>query len=92
MEGIAVEYGNGANMAAGGVLSMRWYEILWRSRGFYEGIVHRRVYSLSGVRGDAVIGCVGIGVDIDDMCDGFIVDRVLMEWRVMVDALNGMTR
>lgn len=93
MEGISVEYGNGANIAAGGALSMRWYEIQWRaSEGYYQGVVHRRVYSLSGVRGDAVIGYVGIGVDIDDMCDGFIVDRVLMEWRVMVDALNGMTR
>lgn len=56
----------------------------------YEGVVHRRVYSLNGVRGDMVVGYVGIGVDIDDTCDGFIVDRVLMEWRKMVEALNGM--
>lgn len=95
MEGIAVEYGNGANMARGGVLSMRWYEIQWRTRGFegrgfYEGVVHKRVHSLSGVRGDAVIGYVGIGVDIDETCDGFIVDRVMMEWRKVVGALNEM--
>jgi len=99
MAGISIAYGNGESMAAGGVLSMRWYEIQWRSRGstgsrgfegrgLYEGVVHKRVYNLSGVRGDAVIGYVGIGVDIDDTCDGFIVDRVLMEWLKVVGALN----
>lgn len=95
MEGISMAYGNGENMAAGGVLSMRWYEIQWRTKGFegrglYEGVVHRRVYSLDGVRGSEVVGYVGIGVDIDGTCDGSIVDRVLMEWRVVVGALNGM--
>lgn len=86
---------DGENMAHGGVLSMRWYEISWRDRGFegrglYEGVVHRRVYSLDGVRGSEVVGYVGIGVDIDGACDGFIVDRVMMEWRVMVEGLNSM--
>lgn len=95
MESVSVAYGNGENMAHGGVLSMRWYEISWRDRGFegrglYEGVVHRRVYSLDGVRGSEVVGYVGIGVDIDGACDGFIVDRVMMEWRVMVEGLNGM--
>lgn len=89
MESMSMAYGNGENMAAGGALSMRWYEIQWRaSEGYYQGVVHRRVYSLSGVRGDAVIGYVGIGVDIDDTCDGFIIDRVLMEWHKMVQALS----
>ena len=55
-----------------------------------RGVVHKRVYSLSGVRSSGVVGYVGIGVDIDDVCDGFIVDRVMMEWRVMVEGLNGM--
>ena len=95
MESVSVAYGNGENMAHGGVLSMRWYEISWRDRGFegrglYEGVVHKRIYSLSGVRSSGVVGYVGIGVDIDDVCDGFIVDRVMMEWRVMVEGLNGM--
>lgn len=95
MESVSVAYGNGENMAHGGVLSMRWYEISWRDRGFegrglYEGVVHKRVYSLSGVRSSGVVGYVGIGVDIDDACDGFIVDRVLMEWRVVVEGLNGI--
>lgn len=90
MESVSVAYGNGENMASGGVLSMRWYEIQWRDRGLYEGVVHKRIYSLDGVRGDMVIGYVGIGVDIDGVCDGFIVDRVMMEWRVVVGALNGM--
>ena len=39
---------------------------------------------------DGVIGYVGIGFDIDETYDGLIVDRVLMEWRVVVGALNGM--
>ena len=95
MESVSVAYGNGENMAHGGVLSMRWYEISWRDRGFegrglYEGVVHKRIYSLSGVRSSGVVGYVGIGVDIDDACDGFIVDRVLMEWRVVVEGLNGI--
>lgn len=96
MEGIAIEYGNGANMARGGALSMRWYKILWRSagegsRGFYEGVVHKRVYRVGGDSDSDVVGYVGIGVDIDEVCDGFIVDQALMEWRVMVDALNGVS-
>lgn len=97
MESVSVAYGNGENMAHGGMLSMRWYEISWRIAGvgvngrrLYEGVVHHRVYSLSGVRSSGVVGYVGIGVDIDDACDGFIVDRVLMEWRVVVEGLNGM--
>ena len=95
MEGVSMAYGNGENMAAGGVLSMRWYEIQWRDRGFegrglYEGVVHRRVYSLDGVRGSEVVGYVGIGVDIDGTCDGFIVDRVLMEWRVLMGSMQNM--
>lgn len=104
MEGMSVAYGNGENMARGGALSMRWYEILWRSagdgsrgfegRGFYEGVVCRGVCDMAsgdGVRGSDVVGYVGIGVDVDSECDGLIVDRVLMEWRVMVDALNSMS-
>ena len=90
MESMSVAYGNGENMAHGGVLSMRWYETSWRDRGLYEGVVHRRVYSLDGVRGDAVIGYVGIGVDIGDSCDGFIVDRVLTEWRVLMGSMQNM--
>lgn len=95
MESVSVAYGNGENMAAGGALSMRWYEIQWRTKGFegrglYEGVVHKRVYSLSGVRSSGVVGYVGIGVDIDMVCDGFIVDRMLMEWRVVVEGLNGI--
>lgn len=99
---LSYSYGLGAFIAsvAGGA---RWYEILWRSsdsagsrgsegRGFYEGVVCRGCIGIPEEVADGVIGYVGIGVDINSECDGLIVDRVLMEWRTMVGALNGMTR
>lgn len=96
MDTLSYSYGLGAFVArvAGGT---RWYEISWRSgsgdgRGFYEGVVCRGCTDIPEEIENGVIGYVGIGVDIDSECDGFIVDQVLMEWRVMVRALNGMTR
>ena len=61
-------------------------------QGLYVGVVCRGCTDIPEEIADGVIGYVGIGVDIDSECDGFIVDQVLMEWRVMVRALNGMTR
>lgn len=96
MDTLSYSYGLGAFVAnvAGGV---RWYEILWRSRdmgfdsrGFYEGVVCRGCTGIPEEIANGVIGYVGIGVDIDSECDGLIVDRVLMEWRKMVGALNEM--
>ena len=93
MDTLSYSYGLGAFVArvAG---STRWYEILWRGvgegRGFYEGVVCRGCTGIPEEIADGVIGYVGIGVDIDDTCDGFIVDRVLMEWRKVVGALNEM--
>ena len=93
MKSISYSYGEGDYMAS----SARWYEISWRSagvgvnrRGFYEGVVCRGCTGIPDVVEDGVIGYVGIGVDIDVECDGLIVDRVLMEGRVIVGALNGM--
>ena len=95
MDTLSYSYGLGAFVAtvAG---STRWYEILWRSRGFegkgfYEGVVCRGCTGIPEEIAGDVIGYVGIGIDIDSECDGFIVDRVLMEWRVMVQALNDMS-
>lgn len=95
MDTLSYSYGLGAYVACGA----RWYEILWRgagvgvdSRGLYEGVVCRGCTGIPEEIANGVIGYVGIGVDIDSECDGLIVDRVLMEWRVMVRALNGMTR
>ena len=91
MDTLSYSYGQGAfvAMVAG---STRWYEILWRGaaegRGFYEGVVCRGCTDIPEEIADGVIGYVGIGVDIDSECDSLIVDRVLMEWRKVVQALN----
>ena len=93
MESISYSYGEGDYMAS----SARWYEISWCSagvgvngKGFYEGVVCRGCTGIPDVVADGVIGYVGTGIDIDVDCDGLIVDRILMEWRVMVEGLNGM--
>ena len=93
MDTLSYSYGLGefvANVAG----SARWYEILWHGfgegRGFYEGVVCRGCTGIPEEIADGVIGHVGIGVDVDSECDGFIVDRVLMEWRKVVCVLNEM--
>lgn len=91
---LSYSYGLGA-FVANVVSGVRWYEILWRSggfegRGFYEGVVCRGCTGIPEEIANGVIGYVGIGVDIDSECDGLIVDRVLMEWRKVVGALNEM--
>ena len=99
MDTLSYSYGFGAFMAHGAASSVRWYEILWHGsadvgvagRGFYEGVVCRGCTGIPEEIANSVIGYVGIGVDIDSECDGLIVDRVLMEWRVMVQALNDMS-
>lgn len=58
--------------------------------GSVAGVVCRGCTGMPDVVADGVIGYVGIGFDIDETYDGLIVDRVLMEWRVVVGALNGM--
>ena len=94
MDTLSYSYGLGAfvaNVASG----VRWYEILWRGRGFegggfYEGVVCRGCTGIPEEIAASVIGYVGIGVGIDSECDGFIVDRVLIEWRKVVGALREM--
>lgn len=62
----------------------RWYEV-----SYYDGVVCKEVSS-RGMRSDRVVGHIGIGTGIDSACDGEIVDRVIMEWRVLMGSMQDM--
>lgn len=68
----------------------RWYEVShFNGDGYYDGVVCKKVSS-RGMRGDRVVGYIGIGTGIDSACDGEIVDRVIMEWRVLMGSMQDM--
>lgn len=66
----------------------RWYEVSYfNGDGYYDGVVCKGVSS-RGMRSDRVVGHIGIGTGIDSACDGEIVDRVVMEWRVLMGSMQ----
>lgn len=68
----------------------RWYEVSYfNGGGYYDGVVCKGVSS-RGMRSDRVVGHIGIGTGIDSACDGEIVDRVVMEWRVLMGSMQDM--
>ena len=68
----------------------RWYEgAYFNGDGYYDGVVCTGVSS-RGMRSDRGVGHIGIGTGIDSACDGEIVDRVIMEWRVLMESMQDM--
>ena len=68
----------------------RWYEVSYfNGDGYYDGVVCKGVSS-RGMHSDRVVGHIGIGTGIDSACDGEIVDRVVMEWRVLMGSMQDM--